>query len=123
MDLEPGSSFALIPFGLDPFFNDELRRVGQPPDDTGRPAEARNAWNRALEINPRFPAWVFLTVGSNRNLPWATVRLALGEEVEPLPPPEPGILFLRHSYDQICKLSDYEALTTLGQLTRAEVSP
>ena len=71
-----------------------------------------------LEINPRFPAWVYLAVGAGRNLPWATVQLALGKDVEPMPPPEPGIMFLRHSFDQICSLSDYEKLTTTGEISR-----
>ncbi|OQY79199.1 MAG: biotin carboxylase, partial [Ignavibacteriales bacterium UTCHB3] len=34
-----------------------------------------------LEINPRFPAWVYLAVGAGQNLPSAMVRMALGEEV------------------------------------------
>ena len=72
-----------------------------------------------LEINPRFPAWVFLAVGAGRNLPWATVELALGRQVDKMPPPEAGVMFLRHSFDQICRLSDYEALTTAGELMHA----
>lgn len=73
-----------------------------------------------FEINPRFPAWVFLCVGAERNLPWATVQLALGDKVEPMAPAEPGIMFLRHSFDQICMLSDYESLTTTGELSRSK---
>jgi carbamoyl-phosphate synthase large subunit len=69
-----------------------------------------------LEINPRFPAWVYLAVGAGRNLPWATVRLALGEEVPPMPPAPAGVMFLRHSFDQICELADYQMLTTQGEL-------
>jgi hypothetical protein len=57
-------------------------------------------------------------VGAGRNLPWATVQLARGEVVAPMPPPEPGVLFLRHSFDQICTLADYESLTTKGELIR-----
>lgn len=72
-----------------------------------------------LEINPRFPAWVYLAVGAGRNLPWATVQLARGEDVLSMPPPDPGVLFLRHSFDQICTLADYEALTTKGELIRS----
>lgn len=74
-----------------------------------------------IEINPRFPAWVYLCAGAGRNLPWATVQLALGKKVQPMPPPPPGVLFLRHSLDQICQLSDYQALTTVGELHREEV--
>lgn len=71
-----------------------------------------------LEINPRFPAWVYLAVGAGRNLPWMTVNLALQKPVASTEAPEPGIMFLRHSFDQICALSDYEALTTKGELVR-----
>lgn len=71
-----------------------------------------------LEINPRFPAWVYLAVAAGRNLPWTTVQLALGESVIPLDVPEPGIMFLRHSFDQICQLSDYESLAVTGELLR-----
>jgi carbamoyl-phosphate synthase large subunit len=72
-----------------------------------------------LEINPRFPAWIYLSVGAGRNLPWAAVRLAAGEAVEQMPPPAPGVMFLRHSFDQICLLEDYERLTTTGMLEPA----
>lgn len=71
-----------------------------------------------LEINPRFPAWVYLAVGAGQNLPWATVQLALGEQVPPMPPYDVGTLFLRHSNDIICRLSDYESLTVRGELIR-----
>lgn len=76
-----------------------------------------------LEINPRFPAWVFLAVGAGRNLPWATVQLALEQEVAPMPPAPAGIMFLRHSFDQICDLADYQALTTHGELSCREETP
>jgi carbamoyl-phosphate synthase large subunit len=71
-----------------------------------------------IEINPRFPAWCYLTVGCDRNLPWATVQLALGLEVAPMPPAPSGVMFLRHSMDQICTMADYAALTTAGELHR-----
>ncbi|MFC1706625.1 ATP-grasp domain-containing protein [Planctomycetota bacterium] len=73
-----------------------------------------------IEVNPRFPAWVYLAVGAGRNLPWATVRLALGEEVTPMDPAPPGVMFLRHSVDQICAMTDYQSLTVLGELHRGE---
>ncbi len=76
-----------------------------------------------LEINPRFPAWIYLAVGAERNLPWAAVELALGRDVAPMPPPEPGVMFLRHSFDQICTLADYELLTTKGALNRNGETP
>ncbi len=75
-----------------------------------------------IEINPRFPAWVYLSVGAERNLPWASVRMALGESVEPMQPAQPGIMFLRHSVDQILSLSEYESLSIQGELHRKEIA-
>ncbi|MFT5434369.1 MAG: carbamoyl-phosphate synthase large subunit [Myxococcota bacterium] len=71
-----------------------------------------------IEINPRFPAWIYLSVGAGRNLPWATVELALGRDVEHMSPAPAGIMFLRHSMDQICTMTDFEALATAGELHR-----
>ena len=39
----------------------------------------------AFEVNPRFPAWVYLSAGAGQNLPWAVAQLALGEQVQPMP--------------------------------------
>ncbi len=71
-----------------------------------------------LEINPRFPAWCYLAVGAGQNLQWATVRLALGEDVTPFETYEVGTMFLRNSVDQIYPLGDYQEMTTVGELHR-----
>ena len=75
-----------------------------------------------IEINPRFPAWVYLTVGAGRNLPWAAVQLALGKPVETMAPAPPGIMFLRHCHEQICSMADYQSLATVGELHRAKTT-
>jgi len=69
-----------------------------------------------LEMNPRFPAWVYLAVGCGQNHPEALVRMALGEEVEPYESYEIGKLFIRYSFDQIVDLKDFEKISTLGEL-------
>ena len=69
-----------------------------------------------LEINPRFPAWVYLAVGCGQNHPEALVRLALGEKVEPFKKYDVGKLFVRYSYDLIVGLSEFEKISTLGEL-------
>lgn len=69
-----------------------------------------------LEMNPRFPAWVYLAVGCGQNHPEALVKLALGEEVKPFDSYENGKLFVRYSFDQIVDLSEYEKISTLGEL-------
>jgi carbamoyl-phosphate synthase large subunit len=69
-----------------------------------------------IEINPRFPAWVYLAVGAGQNHPEALVKMALGEKVEPFKNYEVGKMFIRYSYDLICDLKEFETITTLGEL-------
>lgn len=69
-----------------------------------------------LEMNPRFPAWVYLSVGCGQNHPEALVKMALGEKVEPFQSFETGKLFIRYSFDQIVNLSEFEKISTLGEL-------
>jgi len=71
-----------------------------------------------MEINPRFPAWCFLSAGAGLNLPWAVARMAAGERVEPMTDYEVGKMFVRISVDQLADLSDFEQLATKGELTR-----
>lgn len=69
------------------------------------------------EINPRFPAWIYLSAGAGQNLPLAAVRLALGLDVpSPMPAYRPGTMFVRISLDQICDLATFEQLTSRGLL-------
>lgn len=69
-----------------------------------------------LEINPRFPAWVYLSVGCKQNHPEALVKLALGEEVKPYKGYKSGKMFIRYSYDLIVDLKEFEKISTLGEL-------
>lgn len=69
-----------------------------------------------IEINPRFPAWVYLAVGAGQNHPEALVRLALGEDVTPYENYTSGKMFIRYSYDQIVDLKEFETISTLGEL-------
>jgi len=69
-----------------------------------------------LEINPRFPAWIFLCTGAEQNLPTLVVDLAIGKEVAPLPPAKSGVTFVRHAADMICPLDYIENLTIHGEL-------
>ncbi len=69
-----------------------------------------------LEINPRFPAWTYLSAGAGMNLPMAVVRLALGEKVAPMTEFKVGTMFVRISLDQIAQLEDFQVLTQSGEL-------
>ncbi len=69
-----------------------------------------------IEINPRFPAWVYLAVGCGQNHPEALVQLALGKKVEPFKKYDVGKLFVRYSFDLIVELAEFEKISTLGEL-------
>jgi carbamoyl-phosphate synthase large subunit len=70
-----------------------------------------------IEINPRFPAWIYLSAGAGLNLPYLAVRLALGLPLpNPLPKYRAGTMFVRIAIDQISDLATYEQLSTSGTL-------
>lgn len=70
-----------------------------------------------LEINPRFPTWIYLAVASGQNLPFAAVRLALGKKVKPFHSYELGKLFVRSVGECICGFETLGNLTVRGHLT------
>ncbi|RMG68809.1 MAG: ATP-grasp domain-containing protein [Bacteroidetes bacterium] len=69
-----------------------------------------------LEINPRFPAWCYLTVGAGQNQIESLVNLAMGKEVQPFDSYEVGKLFIRYSEDMIVNISEFEQISTTGEL-------
>jgi carbamoyl-phosphate synthase large subunit len=69
-----------------------------------------------LEINPRFPAWVYLAVGCGQNHPEMLVKMAMGETVEPMKNYDVGKMFIRYSYDIICDLDKYASLSVQGEV-------
>ncbi len=69
-----------------------------------------------LEINPRFPAWVYLAVGCGQNHPESLIKLALGQKVKPATKYDIGKMFIRYSYDMIVNLDQFEKISTLGEL-------
>ncbi|TGL63066.1 biotin carboxylase [Leptospira ognonensis] len=73
-----------------------------------------------LEINPRFPAWVYLATASGQNLPDALLRMALGETVKPFKDFDVGKVFVRHSWDEIVPMNQIESLSMNGQLRIAK---
>jgi carbamoyl-phosphate synthase large subunit len=79
--------------------------------------DAQSGEYYVIEINPRFPAWIYLSAGAGLNLPYLLVRLALGLPLpEPLPKYRAGTMFVRIAIDQISDLATYEQLSTSGAL-------
>jgi carbamoyl-phosphate synthase large subunit len=69
-----------------------------------------------IEINPRIPAWVWLSVGAGQNIPEMLCKLALGENVEPVTEYELGKMFIRYSWEFIGDISDFEKIIIFGEL-------
>jgi carbamoyl-phosphate synthase large subunit len=69
-----------------------------------------------LEINPRMPAWIYLSVGVGQNIPEALVKLALGENVKAFETYKIGKMFIRYSWDMIVDVEEFHTLSTLGEL-------
>lgn len=77
--------------------------------------KATNAYY-LLEINPRFPAWVYLTAAAGQNLPLAALKLALGESVARFGSYDIGKMFIRYSWDLITDIKRFEQITISGEL-------
>lgn len=69
-----------------------------------------------LEINPRFPAWVYLTAAAGQNQPSALAKMALGEVVESYTDYQAGKLFVRYSWDHIADIADFQQISAFGEL-------
>jgi carbamoyl-phosphate synthase large subunit len=78
----------------------------------------RSGGYHLIEINPRFPAWVYLSAAAGINLPLHLVDLACGRRVPPQLDYQLGKLFVRISYDQIATLDDFQSVLIHGELSR-----
>jgi len=70
-----------------------------------------------LEINPRFPAWVYLTKAAGLNLPHLMVKLIKGEKFTYPQEFEIGKMFVRCSWDLITDMKQFENITVNGEMT------
>ncbi|HEX2975762.1 MAG TPA: ATP-grasp domain-containing protein [Bacteroidales bacterium] len=69
-----------------------------------------------MEVNPRFPAWIYLTAAAGQNQPASLVRLALGQQVEKFSDYEVGKVFIRYSWDKIINISQFHKISGTGEL-------
>lgn len=69
-----------------------------------------------LEINPRFPAWIYLTAAAGQNQPAALVKIALGDDVKAFDDYQAGKLFVRYSWDHITDITDFQQFSVFGEL-------
>ncbi|MHB9141153.1 MAG: ATP-grasp domain-containing protein, partial [Paludibacter sp.] len=69
-----------------------------------------------MEVNPRFPAWIYLTAASGQNQPASLVKMAMGEKVEPFTEYEVGKIFVRYAWDLITDISEFLKISGNGEL-------
>jgi carbamoyl-phosphate synthase large subunit len=69
-----------------------------------------------MEVNPRFPAWIYLTAAAGQNQPAALVKLALGQEVTQYKSFEIGKVFIRYSWDLITDITEFHKISGSGEL-------
>jgi len=75
-----------------------------------------------LEVNPRFPAWIYLTAAAGQNQPAALVKMALGQKVAPFETYEVGKIFIRYAWDLITNISEFQQISGTGELERPSKS-
>lgn len=69
-----------------------------------------------MEVNPRFPAWIYLTAAAGQNQPAALARMALGESVPPYTDYEVGKIFIRYAWDHITNVQEFQQISAYGEL-------
>ncbi len=70
-----------------------------------------------MEINSRFPSWLYLACAAGQNLPLLTVQLALNIPVQPLTSYTAGKLFIRTVTDTFIDAQQLLALTAAGEVS------
>lgn len=69
-----------------------------------------------MEVNPRFPAWIYLTAAAGQNQPAALVKMAMGEKVKPYTDYEVGKIFVRYAWDLITNVKEFQKISGTGEL-------
>jgi carbamoyl-phosphate synthase large subunit len=68
-----------------------------------------------IEINPRFPAWVYFATALGVNLPQRLVDFAQGKEVDRSSGYAAGKMMIRYTYEMTADVSDLSHLATQGE--------
>jgi len=70
-----------------------------------------------IEINPRFPAWVYFATGVGVNLPARMLRSGLGRPVDRTTDYEAGKLFMRYTNELVTDMNLFQTVMTRGETT------
>ncbi|PCI44201.1 MAG: carbamoyl-phosphate-synthetase [Proteobacteria bacterium] len=66
-----------------------------------------------IEINPRFPAWIYLAAEAGSNLPAGLVDLILGNKPE-FTPAKVGMMMIRYAQETVIDLNTFESMSMHG---------
>ncbi len=69
-----------------------------------------------IEINPRFPAWVYFSTGVGVNLPYRLLQAALNLEPERDWDYEAGKLYVRYTDDLVTDMDRFQKIVTSGEV-------
>jgi len=69
-----------------------------------------------MEVNPRFPAWIYLTAAAGQNQPASLVKMALGQKVAPFNHYQVGKMFIRYAWDLITDIGEFQKISGNGEL-------
>ncbi len=69
-----------------------------------------------LEINPRFPAWVYMSAACGINLPERMVRFLMNKESRFPGEYLAGKMMIRYTYELLKDMKDFEQMVHFGEL-------
>ncbi len=69
-----------------------------------------------LEINPRFPAWVYMAAACGVNLPERMVRFLMKMPYERGSNYKSGKIMIRYTHEIVKDISDFEQISSFGEL-------
>ena len=75
-----------------------------------------------IEINPRFPAWIYLSVGVGRNLPLTLLQLATGQKPTSFSETKAGVLFIRYAVENIVPIAEFESVVMQGGRNMSDIA-
>jgi carbamoyl-phosphate synthase large subunit len=75
-----------------------------------------------MEINPRFPAWVYLAAAAGQNQPVALVKMVMNEEIQPYTSYQAGKMFIRYSWDAIVDISQFQQFAAFKEISNTKNS-
>ena len=67
-----------------------------------------------IEINPRFPAWIYLSTGVGKNLPEIMVNLIFSGQSTIHTSAQSGKIFIRYAEEFVIDMKDFEAIVMHG---------